>query len=82
VAAAGHVPAKTSQWGIEIPTTVSKVVLWLGSRGPRAPEEGDAAAVAGLPGVQEVFRGRRVRIFSVGTTDTASVGGQPRRCHL
>jgi hypothetical protein len=27
VAAAGHVPAETQQWGREIPTTVSKVVL-------------------------------------------------------
>jgi hypothetical protein len=27
VAAAGHVPAETQQWGIEIPTTVSKVAL-------------------------------------------------------
>ena len=27
VAAAGHVPAETEHWGIEIPTTVSKVVL-------------------------------------------------------
>ena len=27
VAAAGHVPAQTQQWGIEFPTTVSKVVL-------------------------------------------------------
>jgi hypothetical protein len=27
LAAAGHVPAETSQWGLEIPTTVSKVAL-------------------------------------------------------
>jgi hypothetical protein len=61
---------------------VVKPGLWLGSRGPRAPQVGDAEAVAALPGVQEVFRDRRVTIFAVGASDTPSTGEQPRRCPL
>jgi hypothetical protein len=61
---------------------VVKPGLWLGSRGPRAPAAGDAGAVAALPGVQEVFRDRRVTVFTVGAADTASAGEQPRRCPL
>jgi hypothetical protein len=61
---------------------IVKPGLWLGSRGARAPAAGDAEAVAALPDVRQVFRSRRVTIFTIGTTDTASVGGQPRRCPL
>jgi hypothetical protein len=55
---------------------------WTGSGGGRLPAEGDAEAVTALPEVHEVYRDRRVTIFTVGTTDTASAGGQPSRCPL
>ena len=55
--------------------------VWVGTAGPRRPQEGDAEAVAALPGVEPLVRDRWVSIFSV-----APLGGEaeppPRRCEL
>jgi hypothetical protein len=61
---------------------VVKPGSWIGSGGPRVSAQGDAEAVASLPGVHLLYGDRRVSILVVGSTDAADGGGQPRRCPL
>jgi hypothetical protein len=55
---------------------------WIGSRGARFPEEGDAEAVRALPDVHEVYRDERVAIFAVGSAPSATQPRQPTHCPL
>jgi hypothetical protein len=62
---------------------VIKPHVWFGWGGTgRAPREGDAEAVAALPGVDEIVRDRWVTIFSVGGESDHDATVEPRRCPL
>jgi hypothetical protein len=61
---------------------VVKPGLWIGSRGHRVPQEGDAEAVAAVPDVHEVYRDERVAIFAVGSAPATTLGRQPAHCPL
>jgi hypothetical protein len=56
--------------------------VWIGTAGGEIPAGSDVGAIASLPDVRPVFRGRRVTIFAVGSSAAARAGGQPRRCPL
>jgi hypothetical protein len=56
--------------------------VWIGTKGQREPQTGDADAIASLPGVRPVFRDRLVSVFAVGSEAAVAAGGQPRRCSL
>jgi hypothetical protein len=67
--------------GIEY-IVVVKPGVQIGTDGARRPAEGDADAIAALPGVEAVHRDPLVSIFSVGPSSTASAAPEPRRCPL
>ncbi len=54
--------------------------VWVGTSGVRLPQEGDAEAIAALPGVHPVVRDRWVSIFSVGATEEGTASPPPRWC--
>jgi hypothetical protein len=56
--------------------------VWVGTTGPREPREGDADAIAALPGVEPVVRERHVSIFRVESNARANPTAIPRRCPL
>ncbi|MGH3038125.1 MAG: hypothetical protein ACRDLZ_01760 [Gaiellaceae bacterium] len=61
---------------------VVKPGVWVGTAGGRRPREGDAEAIAALPGVEAVHRDPLVSIFSVGPSRADSGAPQPRWCPL
>jgi hypothetical protein len=56
--------------------------VWVGTSGQRAPHEGDAEAIAALPGVHPVVRDRWVSIFAVGEERVEQGSPPPRWCPL
>jgi hypothetical protein len=54
----------------------------IGTHSGREPKEGDAEAVASLPGVEPVVRDRWVTIFAVGAEAASRAREHPGRCPL
>jgi hypothetical protein len=55
--------------------------IWFGWGGTgRDPQPDDAAKIAALPGVSQVYRDKRTAIFAVGQQPAIPSGGLPQRC--